>query len=452
LIAELQSHPNLIMWISGHRHLNIVKAFISPDPVNAPEKGFWQVETSSLRDFPQQFRTFEIYLNSDNTISIVTTNVDPAVKDGSLAARSRKYAIGAEQIVGADIYNYNPTNDSTIKPMPTGSYNAELVKQLSPEMQEKLAKLNLVSIDDPLPSWNDTAPKKAIVAFVEQVTKEGSPNFVPPDERIATFDNDGTLWSEQPLVFQLYFISDRIKVLASGHPEWKSKEPFASVLKGDMNSVLAGGYQALLEMMIATQSGITTDEFEKRVTEWISTARHPETKRLYTEMVYQPMLELLGYLRANRFKTYIVSGGSIDFMRPWSEKVYGVVPEQVIGSSIKMKFEFLSGKPALVGMSELNLFTAGNGKPVGIQSHIGRRPIASFGNSDNDLSMMQWTAAGLGARFCLFVNHTDAQREWAYDRKSSDPFDKGLDEALAKGWTVVNMKDDWKTIYTLEKK
>jgi hypothetical protein len=322
-------------------------------------------------------------------------------------------------------------------------------------MKSMLALLliaNTAFAADPLPSWNDTAHKKAIVNFVEEVTKEGSPNFVPPAERIATFDNDGTLWTEQPLAFQGYFIFDRIKALAPQHPEWISKEPFASVLKGDMKSALAGGDHALLEMFIATQSGITTDEFEKLVTDWIATARHPKTKRLYTEMVYQPMLELLAYLRANGFKTYIVSGGSIDFMRPWSEKVYGVPPEQVIGSSIKTKFELRSGIPVLVGMPELNFIDAGNGKPVGIQSHIGRRPIASSGNSDNDLPMMQWTAAGSGARFCLYVHHTDAEREWAYDRKSIDPFDKGLDEALAKGWTVVDMKNDWKIIYPFEKK
>jgi hypothetical protein len=322
-------------------------------------------------------------------------------------------------------------------------------------MKSMLALLliaNTAFAADPLPSWNDTAHKKAIVNFVEEVTKEGSPNFVPPAERIATFDNDGTLWTEQPLAFQGYFIFDRIKALAPQHPEWISKEPFASVLKGDMKSALAGGDHALLEMFIATQSGITTDEFEKLVTDWIATARHPKTKRLYTEMVYQPMLELLAYLRANGFKTYIVSGGSIDFMRPWSEKVYGIPPEQVIGSSIKTKFELRSGIPVLVGMPELNFIDAGNGKPVGIQSHIGRRPIASSGNSDNDLPMMQWTAAGSGARFCLYVHHTDAEREWAYDRKSIDPFDKGLDEALAKGWTVVDMKNDWKIIYPFEKK
>ena len=452
LIAELQNHPNLIMWLAGHRHLNTVKAFISPDPINAPEKGFWQVETSSLRDFPQQLRTFEIYLNNDNTISIVTTNVDPAVRDGSLAATSRRYAIAAEQIANANIYDYNPTNDPTVKPRPNGSYNAELVKQLSPAMREKLAKLDLMRIDDPLASWNDTAPKKAIIAFVEEITKPGSPNFVPAEERIATFDNDGTLWAEQPIYFQYYFAFERIKVLASQHPEWINQEPFASVLKDDLDSVLAGGDHALMAMLTATQSGITTDEFKKVVKDWISTARHPETKRLYTEMAYQPMLELLVYLRANGFKTYIVSGGSVEFMRPWSERVYGIPPEQVIGTSTKMKFELRKGIPVLMEIPELNFIDDREGKPLGIESYIGRRPIASFGNSDGDLQMMQWTAAGSGAHFCLYVHHTDAEREWAYDRQSViGRFDKALDESLAKGWTIANMKDDWKTIYVSDK-
>ncbi|MGA3086768.1 MAG: HAD family hydrolase [Thermodesulfobacteriota bacterium] len=315
-----------------------------------------------------------------------------------------------------------------------------------------LLLVNTVFASDLLPSWNDTAPKQAIIAFVEEATKPDSRNFVPVEERIATFDNDGTLWTEQPLPFQCYFLFDRIKALAPQHPEWISKDPFASVLKGDMNSALAGGMSALTEMIIATQSGITTDEFEKLVTDWITTARHPQTKRLFTEMVFQPMLELLAYLRANGFKTYLVSGGSSDFMRPWVEKVYGIVPEQVIGSSLKTNFELRNGIPVILSMPELNFISAGNGKPVGIQSHVGRRQIASFGNSDNDLPMMQWTAAGSKARFCLYVHHTDAEREWAYDRKSSDPFDKGLDEALAKGWTVVDMKNDWKIIYPFEKK
>jgi phosphoglycolate phosphatase-like HAD superfamily hydrolase len=306
---------------------------------------------------------------------------------------------------------------------------------------------------DPLPSWQETAPKQAITAFVEQVTKPGSPDFVPVAERIATFDNDGTLWAEQPIYFQEYFIFDRIKALAPQHPEWTSQEPYSFVLKGDLKSAAASSDRAQLEMMLASQAGITTDEYEKTVAEWIATARHPQTKRLYTGMVYQPMLELLAYLRANGFKTFIVSGGGIDFMRPWSERVYGIPPEQVVGTSIQTKFELHDGKPAIVGLPAIDFIDDNAGKPVGIQSHIGRRPIAAFGNSDGDLQMMQWTSAGSGPRLCLFVHHTDAEREWAYDRKSANGhFDKALDEALAKGWTVVSMKDDWKVVYGEDEK
>jgi phosphoserine phosphatase len=304
---------------------------------------------------------------------------------------------------------------------------------------------------DPLPSWNDTAPKKAIVAFVEKVTKEGSPDFVPVPERIATFDNDGCLWSEQPMYFQAFFIFDRIKQLAPQHPEWKTKEPFASVLKGDVKSALSGGEHALVEMAMATHAGMTTEEFERIVTDWIAAAKHPKTGRLFTEMVYQPMLELLAYLRANGFKTFIVSGGGIEFMRPWTERVYGIPPEQVIGSSIKTKFELRDGKPVLVRLPEINFVDDKAGKPVGIQMHIGRRPTAAFGNSDGDLQMLQWTTAGAGPRFALYVHHTDAEREWAYDSKSSiGRLDKGLDEAEAKGWTVVDMKNDWRRVFAFE--
>jgi phosphoserine phosphatase len=306
---------------------------------------------------------------------------------------------------------------------------------------------------DLLPSWNDGKAKQSIVDFVGKVTKEGTPDFVPPAERIATFDNDGTLWAEQPMYFQAFFIFDRIKALAPQHPEWKDKEPFASVLNGDVKGALAGGEHALFEMAMATHAGMTTEEFEKIVTNWITTARHPVTKRPYTEMVYQPMLELLAYLRASGFKTFIVSGGGIEFMRQWAEKVYGIPPEQVIGSSGKTKFEMRDGKPVLVKLPELNFFDDKAGKPVAIQHHIGRRPIAAFGNSDGDLQMLQWTTAGQGPRFALYVHHTDAEREWAYDRQSSiGRLDKGLDEAQAKGWTVVDMKQDWKLIYPFEKK
>jgi phosphoglycolate phosphatase-like HAD superfamily hydrolase len=305
---------------------------------------------------------------------------------------------------------------------------------------------------DPLPSWSDTAPKKAVIAFVVRVTKEGAPDFVPPAERIATFDNDGTLWAEQPMYFQLLFALDRVKALAPKHPEWKGKEPFASLLKGDVKGALAGGDKAILEIVMATHAGMTTEEFEQTVKDWMASAKHPKTGRLYTEMVYQPMLELLAYLRSTGFKTFIVSGGGVEFMRPWTEKVYGIPPEQVVGSSIKTKFELRNGKPAIVRLPELNFIDDKGGKPVGINQYIGRRPVAAFGNSDGDLQMLQWTTAGKGARFGLIVHHTDADREWAYDRKSSvGRLDKALDEAKVKGWTVVDMKNDWKTIFPAAK-
>jgi phosphoglycolate phosphatase-like HAD superfamily hydrolase len=299
-----------------------------------------------------------------------------------------------------------------------------------------------------LPSWNDGAARDAIVGFVDKVTKKGSPDFIPPAERIAVFDNDGTLWAEQPMYFQLLFALDRVKALAPQHPEWKEQEPFASLLRGDVNGALAGGEHAIAEIVMATHAGMTTEEFEQVVREWIATSRHPTTGRPYTEMVYQPMLELLDYLRANGFKTFIVSGGGIEFMRPWVEQVYGIPPEQVVGSSIKTRFEMRDGKPVLMRLPQLDFVDDKEGKPVGINSRIGRRPIAAFGNSDGDLQMLQWTTAGSGPRFALYIHHTDAAREWAYDRKSHvGSLDKGLDEARAKGWTVVDMKNDWKVIY-----
>ncbi len=302
--------------------------------------------------------------------------------------------------------------------------------------------------DDPLPSWNNTATKQAIVNFVESVTKEGSSNFVPPAERIATFDNDGCLWSEQPMYFQLIFALERVKALAPQHPEWKTQEPFASVLKGDVKAALAGGEKALLELIMATHADMTTDEFSKTVSEWLATARHPKTGLLYTEMVYQPMVELLAYLRANGFKTFIVSGGGIEFMRPWTERVYGIPPEQVVGSSVKTKFEMRDGKPVLVRLAEINFIDDKAGKPVGINQHIGRRPIFAAGNSDGDLQMLQWTAAGDGPRHCLLVHHTDGDREWAYDRESKiGGLNKALDEATKRKWNIVDMKQDWETIY-----
>jgi len=304
---------------------------------------------------------------------------------------------------------------------------------------------------DPLPSWNDTAPKQAIIQFVEKVTKEGSPEFVPVPERIATFDNDGTLWAEQPIYFQLRFALDRVKALAPQHPEWKTKSPFNKLLSTPKEENVAVSEQELMEVIITAHAGITTEEFEKVVKDWISTAKHPKNGKLYTEMVYQPMLELLAYLRANGFKTFIVSGGGIEFMRPWTEKVYGIPPEQVIGSSGKLKFELRDGKPVILKLPEINFVDDKAGKPVGIQQHIGRRPIAAFGNSDGDLQMLQWTTAGGGPRFALIVHHDDEKREWAYDRTSRiGKLDKAWDEAIAKSWTVVSMKEDWKRVFPFE--
>jgi phosphoglycolate phosphatase-like HAD superfamily hydrolase len=301
---------------------------------------------------------------------------------------------------------------------------------------------------DPLPSWNDTAPKQSIISFVEKIAKEGTSDFVPPAERIAVFDNDGTLWAEQPIYFQLFFAIDRIKALAPQHPEWKDKEPFASLLKGDVKAALAGGEHALVQIVMATHAGLTTEEFEKVVTDWTSTAKHPKTGKLYTEMVYQPMLELLTYLRANGFKTFIVSGGGIEFMRPWAEKVYGIPPEQVIGSSGGLKYELRDGKPALIKLPEIAHNDDKDGKPVGIQRHIGRRPIFAAGNSDGDFQMLEWTTSGPGPRFGLLIHHTDAAREWAYDRDSHiGKLDKGLNEGPKRGWSILNMKNDWNIIY-----
>ena len=306
---------------------------------------------------------------------------------------------------------------------------------------------------DPLPSWNKGPAKQAIVSFVQKVTKEGSKDFVPPAQRIATFDNDGTLWSEQPLYFQFLFAIDRVKVMAPQHPEWREKEPFASLLKGDMKAVMAGGERSLAEIIMVTHAGMTTDEFAKIVKEWLATAKHPVTKQPYTSMVYQPMVEVLAYLRANGFKTYIVSGGGIEFMRPWTEEVYGVPPEQVVGSSIKTKLEMRDGKPVLVRLPAVNFIDDKAGKPVGINEHIGRRPIAAFGNSTGDQEMLEWTQAGTGAgagpRLMMLVHHDDAKREWAYG--PSSPIgtfsDELMSEAKKEGWSVISMKDDWKQIF-----
>ena len=307
---------------------------------------------------------------------------------------------------------------------------------------------------DPLPSWKDGKAKQSIIDFVTQVTKPGSPDFVPVAERIAVFDNDGTLWCEQPMPVQLYFALDRVKALAPQHPEWKTQEPFASLLKGDLKAALAGGDHALIELVMATHTGMTTVEFEKIVKDWIATARNPKTGKLYTEMTYQPMLEVLAYLRANGFKNYIVSGGGIEFMRPWTEQVYGIPPEQVVGSSVKNKFEMRDGKPVLVRLPELNFNDDKEGKPVAINQHIGRRPIAAFGNSRGDKEMLEYTQGGSGAPFELLVLHDDAAREYAYGPAKGLPdvklgaFTQAVfDEAQKSGWTVVSMKNDWKTVF-----
>jgi phosphoserine phosphatase len=303
-----------------------------------------------------------------------------------------------------------------------------------------------VHATDPLPSWNDGPAKEAIMTFVQNTTDKSGPYFVEPAERIATFDNDGTLWAEKPMYFQLFFALDRVKELAPQHPEWQDKEPFASLLKGDVKAAMAGGMKSILEIVMATHAGMTTAEFEKIVKNWIGTARHPQTKRLYTEMVYQPMLELLAFLRANGFMTFIVSGGGIEFMRPWTEKVYGIPPEQVVGSSIKTRYEMRDSGPVLVRLPEMNFIDDKDGKPVGINSHIGRRPVAAFGNSDGDRQMLEWATVGRGIGLALLVHHTDAEREYAYDKGT----EKALGEAQAKGWTVVDMKKDWKVIYPPE--
>ncbi len=310
-----------------------------------------------------------------------------------------------------------------------------------------------VAAQDALPSWNDGAAKIAIVEFVGKVTRQGGPDFVPAPQRIATFDNDGTLWTEQPVPVQMAFALDRVKALAPQNPQWKDTQPFKAVLEGDMKTLAEAGDRGLLELVTATHAGMSTEEFTKIVSDWLTTARDPRFKRPYTELVYQPMLELLAYLRANGFKTFIVSGGGIEFMRPWAERVYGIPPEQVVGSSIKTKFEMRDGRPTLFRLPELNFNDDKAGKPVGINEFIGRRPIAAFGNSDGDLEMLQWTTMSGGVRFGLIVHHTDAEREYAYDRNVTlGRLDKALDAAVVNKWTMVDMKRDWKVIFPFEKR
>ena len=299
-----------------------------------------------------------------------------------------------------------------------------------------------------LPSWNDGAARAAILSFVDRVTRQGGQDFLPPPERIAVFDNDGTLWSEQPMYVQLAFAIDRVKILSPSHPEWRTTQPFKAAIDGDLKALAASGERGLLELVMATHAGNTTEEFERIVSDWIASARHPATGRPYTEMVYQPMLELLAYLRANGFKTFIVSGGGVEFVRPWAERVYGIPPEQVIGSSIRTKYEVRDGRPVIARLPELNFLDDKDGKPVAIHQHIGRRPVAAFGNSDGDFQMLEWTTAGPGPRLALIVHHDDAAREVAYDRKShAGRLARGLDEAPSRGWIVASMKRDWNAVF-----
>ncbi len=304
---------------------------------------------------------------------------------------------------------------------------------------------------DPLPSWNDGASKRAITGFVARITRQGGPDFVPPAERIATFDNDGTLWVEHPMYVQLAFALDRVKALAPLHPEWKDRQPFKAVLDGDMKALAEAGEHGMAELVMATHAGMTTEEFEKIVTDWLATARDARFKRPYTELSYLPMIELLAYLRANGFKTFIVSGGGVEFMRPWTERVYGVPPEQVVGSSIKTSSRCVTAGRSCSVCRKMNFVDDKAGKPVGIYEFIGRRPIAAFGNSDGDLEMLQWTTMSGGVRLGLIVHHTDAEREYAYDRNTSfGRLDKALDVAAINHWVVVDMKNDWKRIFTFD--
>ncbi len=318
-------------------------------------------------------------------------------------------------------------------------------------MAEPPAATDAAQRESALPSWNEGVTKQSILDFVRGVTTPGDPQFVAPEDRIAVFDNDGTLWSEQPSYFQFAFVLDRMKEMAPQHPEWKDNPLYAAVLAGDLKTVTAAGEKGLLELAMVTHAGMTTDEFSKIVHEWIASARHPKFHRPYTEVIFQPMLELLAYLRNNGFKTFIVSGGGVEFMRVWAEKVYGIPPEQVVGSSILTKFEMVEGVPVLTRLPQLNFIDDNVGKPVAINMHIGRKPIAAFGNSDGDLQMLQWTAINPGvARFALIVHHTDPVREFAYEASSMGRLEVALTEAAARGWTVVDMKNDWNRVFPFE--
>lgn len=301
---------------------------------------------------------------------------------------------------------------------------------------------------EPLPSWNDGANRQAIIDFVQKVTTEGSPEYVAPAERIAVFDNDGTLWCEQPIYFQFLFAVDRIKVMSANHLEWKDQEPYKSVLAGDIKAVAAQGEEGLVQIMATTHAGMTTEEFAASVRDWLESSRHPVTGKPFTAMTYRPMLEMLDYLRANEFKTFIVSGGGVEFMRVFAEQTYGIPPEQVIGSSGVVKYEVRDGVPVLIKAPDVEFVDDNVGKPVGINRFIGRRPTIAFGNSDGDFQMLEYTTGGDGARLSVIVHHDDADREYAYDRDSHiGKLARGLDEASTRGWLVISMKADWKTIF-----
>jgi hypothetical protein len=301
---------------------------------------------------------------------------------------------------------------------------------------------------DPLPSWTNDKAKQSIVAFVEAVTTERGADFVPAPERIAVFDNDGTLWVEQPMYPQLAFALDRIEALADQHPEWQEQQPFKAALEGDKQALGEAGMEGLMTLLMASHAGMSTDAFAETATAWLDEARHPRFERPYTGLVYQPMLELLEYLRANGFSTYIVSGGGIAFLRPWTEEVYGIPPEQVVGSQIELEYSVEGDAPAILRKPEIAFIDDKAGKPVGIQRHIGRRPILAFGNSDGDYQMLQWTTAGEGKRLGLLLHHDDAAREYAYDRDGHvGKLDRGLDDAAENGWVIVSMKDDFATVF-----
>lgn len=316
---------------------------------------------------------------------------------------------------------------------------------------ERAAADTAMVVTDPLPSWNEGAAKKAIIDYVSTVTIEGSADFVPVEDRVATFDNDGTLWSEQPVYFQLFFALDQIKAMAPEHPEWKTKQPYKAVLENNMAELMTLDEKGLLQLVAVSHAGTTTEQFEERVSKWIDTAKHPTKKKLYKELVFQPMLELVKYLQDNKFKVFIVSGGGIEFMRAWAENVYGIPKELIIGSSLKESYDYNNGEPVIKKLPELDFYDDKEGKPAGIQKYIGRKPVFAAGNSDGDLQMLQWTASNKLKNFELYVHHTDSVREWAYDRKSHiGTLDKGLEEALKQKWTVVDMKADWKVIYPFE--